>query len=53
MVVSEEKVERKHGEGEVNERNVDNHECILLSIKNTIGIRNKSDRCPKAAAGQN
>jgi hypothetical protein len=36
---------------------VDNHACILLSIKNTLGIRNKvfteSDRCPEAAAGQN
>jgi hypothetical protein len=36
--------------------NVDNHACILLSIKNTLGIRNKvyteSDRCPEAAAGQ-
>jgi hypothetical protein len=36
---------------------VDNHACILLSIKNTLGIQNKvtteSDRCPEAAAGQN
>jgi hypothetical protein len=35
---------------------VDNHACILLSIKNTLGIQKKvfteSDRCSEAAAGQ-
>ncbi len=34
-----------------------NHACILLSIKNTLGIQKKvsteSDHCPEAAAGQN
>ncbi len=36
---------------------VDNHACILLSIKNPLGIQKKvsteSDRLPKAAADQN
>jgi hypothetical protein len=36
---------------------VDNHACILLSIKNTLGIQKKvsaeSDLCPEAAAGLN
>jgi hypothetical protein len=36
---------------------VDNHACILLRIKNTLGIQKKvtteSDRCPEAAAGVN
>ncbi len=36
---------------------VDNHQCILLRIKNTLGIQKKvtteSDRCPEAAAGLN
>ncbi len=36
---------------------MDNHACILLSLKNTLGIQKKvsteSDRCPEAAAGQN
>ncbi len=36
---------------------MDNHACILLSIKNTLGIQKKvfteSDHCPEAAAGQN
>jgi hypothetical protein len=35
---------------------VDNHACILLSIKNTLGIQKKvsteSYHCPEAAAGQ-
>ncbi len=36
---------------------MDNHGCILLSIKNTLGIQKKlstkSDCCPEAAAGPN
>ncbi len=36
---------------------VNNHACILLRIKNTLGIQKKvsteSDRGPEAAAGQN
>jgi hypothetical protein len=44
-------------ERSINHNCVDNHACILLSVKNTLGIQMKvtteSDRRPEAPAGQN